>query len=180
MILLACTFLASKAQISLDTADGGTSVVIRDTRIAILENKLAAYNNTLTTANKIGGKEVTHTSTTGIVLTQGYRLMVISTSDRDLAMKVRSKLFQTFPDQKPYMEFQMPNTKIKFGNFLDRGQAEKVKKQIIAMKLVPNNIYIISCMVEMKVEKKDTNADDEKSDDNKNGGEKKKEKRSKK
>jgi hypothetical protein len=159
--ILAFTYLLSTAQNALDTSDGGTAVIIKDARIAILESKLAAYNNTLANANKVGGKEVTHTSSTGIVLTQGYRLMVISSSDRDLAIRVRAKLYQTFPDQKQYMEFQMPNTKIKFGNFLDRGQADRVRKQIMSMKLVPNNIYVISSMVEMKVEKKDPNAKDD-------------------
>ena len=170
--ILTGSFLLATAQNALDTTDGGTAVVIKDARIAVLETKLASYNNILANANKVAGKEVTHTSSTGIVLTQGFRLMVISTSDRDLAMKVRAKLFQTFPDQKPYMEFQMPNTKIKFGNFLDKGQAERVKKQIMAMKLVPNNIYVISCMVEMKVEKKDPNASGD--DDNKKDTVKKK------
>ncbi len=165
--ILVFSFFTSISQNALDTVDGGTAIVIKDARIALLESKLAAYNNTLANANKIAGKEVTHTSSTGIVLTQGYRLMVISTNDRDLAMKVRAKLYQSFPDQKQYMEFQMPNTKIKFGNFLDRGQADRVKKQIMGMKLVTNNIYVISSMVEMKVEKKDPNAPDDKNDDDK-------------
>ena len=45
----------------------------------------------------------------------------------------------------------MPNTKIKFGNFLNRPQAEQARKRIMAMKIVANNIYIVSETVEMKV-----------------------------
>ena len=49
---------------------------------------------------------------------RGYRLMVISTGDRALAMKIRSQLYQYFPDQKQYMSYQMPNIKIKFGGHI--------------------------------------------------------------
>jgi hypothetical protein len=154
-------FFGSYAQANLDTSNAGNSTIISDARLETLEDKMtdynksiaAANNNTMTINTKSGEKEVTKTSVSGIVLTNGYRLMVISTPDRDLAMRVRARLFQTFPDQKPYMEFQMPNTKIKFGNFLDRGQADRVRKQIMAMKLVPNNIYVVPCLVEMKVQK---------------------------
>jgi hypothetical protein len=160
-ILTMGSFLMSNAQASLDTSNAGNSTIISDSRLETLEDKMTDYNksiaaansNTTTIVTKSGEKEVTKTTVSGIVLTNGYRLMVISTPDRDLAMRVRARLFQTFPDQKPYMEFQMPNTKIKFGNFLDRGQADRVRKQIMAMKLVPNNIYVVPCLVEMKVQK---------------------------
>jgi hypothetical protein len=172
-LLISACFTTSYAQIVLDTSTAGASVVIQDERIGILGEKLASNNasiknsNTSSTATS-GTKTVISTTSTGIVLTQGYRLMVISTSDRDLALKVRAKLFQTFPDQKQYMSFQMPNTKIKFGNFLDRGQADRVRKQIMGMKLVTNNIYILPDTVEMKVEKTTTKeVDDDKNKDKK-------------
>jgi hypothetical protein len=160
----------SYAQVALDTTTGGTAVIIKDSRIDVLSQKLLDYNvamasnaNRPTTTGTTSSRTSTETSSeptakrktsiSGIVLTSGYRLMVISTPDRELAMRVRSQLFQSFPGQKQYMEFQMPNTKIKFGNFLDRGQADKMRKQIMGMKLVTNNIYILPCTVEMKVDK---------------------------
>jgi hypothetical protein len=174
--LISACFVTSNAQIALDTSTAGSSVIIQDTRIEMLGEKLADHNAALKVANTgnnptTGTKTVITTTSTGIVLTQGYRLMVISTSDRDLAMKVRAKLLQTFSDQvlyKIYMSFQMPNTKIRFGNFLDRGQADRVRKQIMAMKIVTNNIYIVPDTVEMKVEKTITKeVDDDKSKDKK-------------
>ncbi len=176
LLIFICTcFFTANAQNVLDTASDGASIVIKDARIEMLEEKYADHNAALKLANgnntSNGTKTVITTSSSGVVLTQGYRLMVISTSDRDLAMKVRAKLFQSFPNQilyKLYMEFQMPNTKIKFGNFLDRGQADKVRKQIMAMKIVNNNIYIVPGTVEMKVEKTITKeGDDDKSKDKK-------------
>jgi hypothetical protein len=176
LCLISACFVSTYAQVVSDTNTAGASVVIQDARIEMLGEKLADHNAAIKTANNTntpstGTKTVITTTSTGIVLTQGYRLMVISTSDRDLAMKVRAKLLQTFSDQvlyKIYMSFQMPNTKIKFGNFLDRGQADRVRKQIMAMKIVTNNIYILPDTVEMKVEKTTTKeVDDDKSKDKK-------------
>jgi SPOR domain len=158
-IMISACFCTVKAQTVLDTSAAGSSVIIQDARIEILGEKFADHNASITAAassSATTAKTIITTSSTGIVLTQGYRLMVISTNDRDLAMKVRAKLYQNFPDQKQYMEFQMPNTKIRFGNFLDRAQADRVRKQIMSMKIVSNNIYVVPCTVEMKVERKTT------------------------
>lgn len=123
------------------TDSEGVVTILKDPRVDILGKKMAAYNEDL--SNKVhSGK--------------GYRLMVISTSDREFAMKVRSQLYQLFPDQKQYMSYQVPNIKIKFGNYVAKDDAEKVRKQLIAMKLVPNNIYIVPETIEIKPEKKDT------------------------
>ncbi len=156
------------AQVATDTTEGGSSVIVKDARIELLAKKMTEHNAAVAASN--AKPDIIQTSSTGIVLTQGYRLMVISTSDRELAMKVRAQLYQYFPDQKQYMSFQMPNTKIKFGNFLDRSQADQARKKIMAMKLVTNNIYVLPDTVEMKVEKKDPNdKSDDKDNDKKKG-----------
>lgn len=158
------------AQNTTDTTISGDAIIVKDTRITTLEEKLASFNATNATnaanaanaANaskkvKIEGKdvEVVETSVTGIVLGAGYRLMVISTPDRELAMKVRGQLYQAFNDgQKLYMTFQMPNTKIKFGNYVNKADAEKARKKILSMKIVTNNIYIVPETIEIKVQKK--------------------------
>ncbi len=134
------------AQLTSDTILPATVVVFKDPRIDILGKKLADYNSTYVSAG--GGL-------TGPTSGRGYRLMVISTSDRTLAMKVRSELYQFFPDQKQYMTYQLPNIKIKFGNFPDREDAEKARKLITSLKLVPNNIYVLAETIELKPEKKD-------------------------
>lgn len=133
------------AQITADSISPATVVVFKDPRIDILGKKLAEYN----TAN--GGGRGSMGPTSG----RGYRLMVISTSDRSLAMKVRSELYQFFPDQKQYMSYQLPNIKIKFGNFPDKADAESARKMIMSLKLVPNNIYVLGETIELKPEKKD-------------------------
>jgi hypothetical protein len=171
MLISSLCFFNANAQIVSDTSTAGSTIIIKDARIDVLGKKLTEHNTSVASAST--ATVTTATSSSGIVLTNGYRLMVISTSDRDLAMKVRAQLYQSFPEHKQIMSFQMPNTKIKLGNFVERGQAEKVRKQIMAMKIVTNNIYIVSEIVEMKVEKKDPNIKDDAKDDKKDSAKRK-------
>ena len=136
---------ALQAQKINDSTISGTATLIKDERIDILGKKMAEYNSSLGTV----------TYTNGLRSAKGYRLMVVSTSDRPYAMKIRAQLYQMFPDQKQYMSFQMPNIKIKFGNFLDKADAEKVRKQIMNTKLVTNNIYVLPETIEVKPSKED-------------------------
>ena len=133
-------FGAAVAQKPADSTAAGTVTVIKDPRVDLLGKKMADFNDDISMRPHSG---------------KGYRLMVISTQDRDLAMKIRSALYQNFPDQKQYMSYQLPNIKIKFGNFVDRDDAENARKQLMAMKLVTNNIYIVPETIEIKPEKKD-------------------------
>ena len=158
---VSCIVLAN-AQTNLDTSTGGSAVILKDVRLAVLEKKNTEKNIEAEKADRVvssGNKndtrkntEVVRTSSSGIVLTSGYRLVVISSPDNALVNKVRGQLLSNFPD-KLYMIFQLPNTKIKFGNFLSRPQAEAARKRIMALKIVSNNIYIMSDQVEMKVQK---------------------------
>lgn len=113
-------------------------VVNKDPRIEVLGKKMAEYNESL--ANKLHS-------------TKGYRLMLLSTSDRSQVLQVRSQLLQLFPEQSCYMVFQSPFIKLKFGNFLSRDEAEDYRKQLMALKIVAGNIYIVPEMVEVKAEK---------------------------
>ena len=140
LILLLNVFIVSaRAQSSTsDSTAMGTVTVSKDPRIETLGKKMAEYNESL--ANKLHS-------------TRGYRLMILSTSDRSLALQVRSQLLQLFPDQSIYMIFQSPYIKLKFGNFLERKEAEDYRKQINAAKIVSSNIYVVPEMVEVKAEK---------------------------
>jgi rRNA-processing protein FCF1 len=170
-----CFSLMAGAQQMTDTTVTGSAVIIKDARITTLEDKLEEFNtaNAKAAASKAAAKNTDDTKTTtttttasaeptsgrtktitSVVMGQGYRVMVISTNDRELALRVRSQLYQNFPGQKPHMAFQMPNTKVKLGDYVDRADAEKARKRIIAMKLVTNNVYVIPDVVEIKVTKR--------------------------
>ena len=82
----------------------------------------------------------------------GYRLQVLSTNDRELAMRTKSKLLQRFPEQKAYMSYQLPYIKIKFGNFKTIEEANMYKKQVSRM-LDGASVYTVPDRIEIKPEK---------------------------
>ncbi|MBK8611647.1 MAG: hypothetical protein IPL84_17335 [Chitinophagaceae bacterium] len=88
---------------------------------------------------------------------KGYRLFVLKTNDREYAMKVRTYLLQNFPDEKVIMTYQSPFIKMKFGDFVDKPEAEKVKKQIIRDGVVTGGIYIVPDTIELKPDKNGQN-----------------------
>jgi len=141
-IFYTCFFLLlisfSKAQ-SFDTISNGKVTIVKDSRLTELAKKELAFNEAVASAAARSAK--------------GYRLMLLSTNDRNLAMKVRTQLLQRFPEQKVYMSFQPPYIKLKFGNFLDKEEAEDYKKDILRYKLVNNNIYLVPETIEVKPEK---------------------------
>jgi hypothetical protein len=81
---------------------------------------------------------------------KGYRLMLLSTNDRNLAMQLRSRLLQLYPEEKVYMVYQNPFIKLKMGNFEDKGDAENFKKQLLKQRIVPGNIYLLPENIEIK------------------------------
>lgn len=112
--------------------------VTKDPRIDLLGKEMAKYNEGL--AEKMRS-------------TKGYRLMVMNSSKRNEVMKVRQQLLQMFPEQSVYIVFQSPYMKLKFGNFLDKKEAEDYRKIIATAQLVNGNIYIIPEMIEIRADK---------------------------
>lgn len=133
MVIFCCSFM-SKAQVDFKDSLGVVTIK-QDNRIEILGQKMAEYNLNLATKPR---------------MSKGFRLMLLSTSNRDLAMSVRTKLLQQFPNESIYMSFQSPYIKIKFGNFEERGDADRMRKLLLAQKLVPGNIYIVAEKIEIK------------------------------
>ena len=109
-------------------------VVFKDYRLDIIASKESELNTAYLKKNARTAR--------------GYRLMVLNTSDKDYAFKVRTELLQRFPEQKPYMWFANPYIRIKFGNFRTKDEAEYYKKQISIM-LNGANIYYLSEMIEV-------------------------------
>ncbi len=119
-------------------ASPGKITVFKDARFDVLAKKEAEFNEALAYGPKSA---------------KGYRLMVLSTSDRAYAMNLRARLLQRFPEQKVYMSFQPPYIKLKFGNFLDKSEADQYKKEITSNKLVTTNIYLVPEIIEIKPDK---------------------------
>ena len=113
----------------------GKVTVVKDPRLDILAKKEWEFN------------------TLGTKMAKGYRLLVMSSNDREKVMAARAKLLQTFPDQKVYMTFQFPNIKLKFGNFVEKPEAERFKDLLGKMQIVTNNVYVVPEIVEVKPDK---------------------------
>jgi hypothetical protein len=122
-----------------DTALPGKVTVNKDTRIDLLGKAQVdiAVANTKMAAR----------------FTKGYRLFVLKTDDREYAMKVRAYLLQTFPEDKVIMSYQAPFIKMKFGDFVEKADAEKVKKQIERGGVVKGGVYVVPDTIEVKPDK---------------------------
>lgn len=121
-----------------DSAVLGTVIITKDSRIDVFGQKMADYNQYIAKMIKAS---------------KGYRLMLLNTNNRAEAMLVRSKLLQQFPDQKVYMTYQTPYIKLKFGNFSDKDEADRFRKQILSQRIVNGNIYILAETIEVKPDK---------------------------
>jgi hypothetical protein len=145
LVYAALSFVLVKAQNIADMAKNGSVTVVKDPRLDILAKKQAEFNQTV-----VGY---------GTKATKGYRLMVLSSNDRNLAMKVRANLLQNFPEQKVYMSFQAPFIKLKFGNFAEKSEAERYKRMILSSKIVSNAVYVVPEIIEVKPDKNKENDD---------------------
>ncbi len=137
-------YIAVNAQITpiapaADTVVSGKVVVNKDPRMDILAKKQAAHYSTMGSSVNLGPRAA-----------MGYRLMVLSSNDRVYAMNVRAQLLQRYPEQKVYMSYQAPFIKLKFGNFVEKEDADRYKRMIAGSKMVKNNIYVVPEVVEIK------------------------------
>jgi len=133
--ILMLIFQNGNAQTQLDSMSTTGSLVIQDRRLTLLGNEMNQYNESLSLKTK---------------MVDGFRLIILKTSNREEAMKLRSTLLRVLPDQKLYMIFVSPNIKLKMGNFTERTEAEKMRKWLLEQKIVSGNIYIVPEKVELK------------------------------
>lgn len=105
-----------------------TVIVHKDARMDILTSKQITANKKASLLTSAGQYK-------------GYRVQVVSTSNRDQAFKIKGELLSRFPDQKSYTIFQAPNFKVRIGNFLKKADAEKFKLQLV--KLYSTGVFVV-------------------------------------
>lgn len=103
-------------------------IVTKDARLDILTAKQASINKI--TANMTSSGKY-----------KGYRLQVLTTRNRDEAFKLKADLYQRFPEQRAYALYQSPYFKVRFGNFIDREEAERYKR--LLSEVYPQAVYVI-------------------------------------
>ena len=115
-------------------ADAQDSITVsKDPRLDILTVKQAQINKRTAMMTSSG-------------LYKGFRIQVISTSNRDQAFRIKSELLSRFPDQKSYTMYQSPYFKVRVGNFIKREDAEKFRK--LLNKYYPQGVYVVEDAIE--------------------------------
>jgi hypothetical protein len=151
IITLLFIFSAVKL-IAQDTAiikkiDSNAVIVHKDPRIDLLVKK-QAYVNEVTSRDSKRTDE-------------GFRLMIISTNNREEAIAAKTKVYTYFPELKAYLWHQSPYYKVKAGNFRDRDDAESYRRRLNSY--FPKGVFIMKDTIEAKPEK-DKEKDKDKKD----------------
>jgi hypothetical protein len=115
--------------------DSGNVIVVKDPRIDQLVHKQIEIN-----------EETTRQSRRNV---PGFRIQVINSPDRSKVFAAKVKIYQEFPDLKPYLLYQSPNYKLKVGNFKTQEEAEDFQKQL--SRLFPSGLYVIRDIIELKL-----------------------------
>jgi hypothetical protein len=85
----------------------------------------------------------------GRVNLPGFRLQVLTSTDRSQIYSAKAKLYQQFPGNAIYVIAQAPFFKLRFGNFTTKEEAEKYKKMLSP--LFPAGVYIVNDVIESRV-----------------------------
>jgi len=120
----------------LAAQDTASVVVHKDPRIDLLVAKQIEINDVTTRNSRRTAP--------------GFRIMVISSNNRNAVLDAKTKMYQRFPDLKAYMQYQAPFFKLKVGNFRDRTEAESYLPTI--QKLFSGRVYVVLDTIEVNPE----------------------------
>jgi SPOR domain len=142
LILIAASSFAQKDSTAAALVDSNSVIVHKDARLDMLVKKQAVINEVTSRDSRRTDK--------------GFRLMIISTSNRDEALAAKTKVYTYFPELKAYLWHQSPYYKVKAGNFKDRKDAEAFQKRLNTY--FPKGVFIMKDIIELKPSK--NNEDD--------------------
>jgi hypothetical protein len=114
----------------------GNVVVYKDPRLELLVNKQIEINE-ITTRNARR-------------LAPGYRILVISSNNRNKVIEAKTKMYREFPELKAYMMYQAPFFRLKVGNFRERPDAEDYLSNV--QRLFDGGVYIVPDTIEVRPE----------------------------
>ena len=110
------------------------SLIYRDPRVDSLIKKQIQIN-----------EETTRDSRRNI---PGFRIQVASSNDRNLVFNIKTKIYQLYPELKPYLIYQPPNYKLKVGNFKTPEEADPYLQKLIQN--FPSGVYLVPDIIEVK------------------------------
>ena len=130
--------LGAVAQSVVDTSRGYE--LRKDARLDLLMKKQSELNKEVYLENRKTGA--------------GFRVLVLSSNDRNKATAAKTKLMQEFPDQKTYLVYQSPYFKVQIGNCRTKAEANALMSKV--QKFFPGTVIVVPAVIEMKPEKDDT------------------------
>ena len=134
IVALLVLFIAVKSFAQTDTS---SIVVHKDARLDQLVKKQIEIN------------ELTSRDARRFV--PGFRILDISSNDRNKVMNTKAKLYQQFPALQSYLMYQAPFYKLKAGNFKDRAAADDFLSELQA--IFPSGVYVIRDTIEVNPDK---------------------------
>lgn len=81
----------------------------------------------------------------------GYRIQVINSNDRNKVFALKAKIYQSYPELKPYLMYQPPFYKLKVGNFKTKEEAEEYRKELA--REYPTGLYVVRDIIEVRPDK---------------------------
>jgi hypothetical protein len=118
-------------------ADSNSVIVYKDPRLDSLVKIQATINEAISRDSRRTDK--------------GFRLMIISTNNREEALSAKTKIYTNFPELKAYLWYQSPYFRVKAGNFKDRKDAEAYQKRLNIY--FPKGVFIMKDIIEVKAAK---------------------------
>lgn len=132
--LLVIALLLWLCDVSAQSA--GNVVVHKDPRIDLLVSKQIEINE-ITTRNSRR-------------TAAGFRILVISTNDRNKVTEAKTRMYRAFPELKAYMMYQAPFFRLKVGNFREREEAEEYLRRV--QRIFKSGVYIVPDTIEVRPE----------------------------
>ncbi len=82
-----------------------------------------------------------------INLVKGYRVQIVISQNEEELQNLQSKIEKSI-NEKTYIIFELPNYKLRVGNFLNRKEAENFQKTII--RLGYRTAWVVPTMIELE------------------------------
>ena len=142
--VFASSCFAQEDSLGKSPTDSNSVIVHKDSRLDLLVKKQAVINEV--------------TSREGRRTDKGFRLMIISTSNREEALAAKTKVYTYFPELKAYLWHQSPYYKLKAGNFKERKDAEAFQRRLNVY--FPKGVFIMKDIIEVKAGKGNEEEDD--------------------
>ncbi len=127
-LLLIMTFMYHGASFAQDT------MIYKDPRVDSLIKKQIQINELTTRDSRRN--------------IPGYRIQVAKSNDRNQVFAIKTKIYQVYPELKPYLIYQPPNYKLNVGNFRTAEEAEPYLQKLTQD--FPSGVYLVHDIIEVK------------------------------